>query len=119
MNWRDFFGLLAAFLGLIGALFLSKSLVVLRPKTILYLTTSHSNIDYSAEQVASLVSQKADATVGIIYILIAFSIQIVSVMFIADKGPSVMSRWMAFWVIVAIMSITTITFSFINISIYN
>jgi hypothetical protein len=117
MELHRFLSLLAALLGLIGAIFLSKGVLALTPKTMLHLTTPHSRTDYAPEQIRSLATQKADTSSGVIYVLLAFSIQAFSLIFVSNDILLVKSRWMGFWVAVAIVAIFTVVFSIMNIRI--
>lgn len=117
MGWHRFFSLLAASIGLIGAVFLSKGVVVLSSKVMLHLTSPYSRIAYAPEQIASMATQKADALIGVIYILLAFLIQVLSLIFVTGDSSFIKSRWMGFWIVFAVVSILTVLFSLINIKI--
>jgi len=54
--------------------FLAKGIVGLSPKGMLRLTSPYSRIAYGPEQIDSMVGQKADSLVGVIYIFLAFLI---------------------------------------------
>lgn len=117
MELHRFLSLLAALIGFIGAVFLAKGTLALTPKAMLDLTTPHSRFDCAPEQIFSLATQKADTMVGVIYIGAAFVIQIISLLF-ANSGKFVTeSRWVAFWIALAIVSLLTIIFSLANIRI--
>jgi len=119
MEWHRFLSLLAALFGLIGAIFLSKGVLALTPKAILYLTSpNYLTLDYASEQnIRSLATQKADTLCGVIYVLLAFLIQAFSLIFVSNDRPFVKSRWMGFWIAVTIIAIFTVVLSIINIRI--
>ena len=116
MEYPKFLSLLAASIGFVGALFLSKSVVALAPEMMLQLTSPYSRCAYAPEQIASMASQKADAVIGIVFILLAFAIQIFSTVFASESKKVFSSNWMGFWVAVAAVSVLTIVFSIYNSS---
>ena len=111
MEYSKFFSLLAAFIGFVGALFLSKSVIMLTPKIMVQLTSPNARWDYAPEQIESMAAQKADAVVGIIFVLLAFAIHVFSIIFAPDSKKIFSSHWMSFWVVAAIVSIITIGFT--------
>ena len=117
MGLQRFFSLLAASIGLIGAVFLSKGVVILSPKVMLHLTSPYSRYAYAPEQIASMATQKADALIGVVYIFLAFLIQVFSLIFVTGESSFIKSRWMGFWIVFTIVSILTVIFSLINIKI--
>ena len=114
MELNRFLSLLAAGIGLVGALFLSRAVVVLSPKVMLHLTTPYSRIAYAPEQVASMAAQKADAQIGVFCILLAFVIQVGSLIFVKENTAFTSTRWMGVWVAVAIVSVSAVFFSYLN-----
>lgn len=114
MEIQRFLSLLAALFGIIGAIFLSKGVLCLSPKDMVELTPPHSRMGYAPEQIASFASQKADTITGVVYILMAFLIQALSLLFFNASKFFFKSNWMGFWVAVAALSIITIVFSFAN-----
>ena len=117
MELHKFLSLLAAFSGLIGAVFLSKGVLALSPEAMLDLTPPHSRIGYSPEIIASLAAQKSDTLIGVMFIGIAFLVQIISLLFVNDEIHLFKSRWLGFWVVLAIISFVTIIFSLADIKI--
>lgn len=117
MELHRFLSLLAAFIGLVGAMFLSKGVLALTPKAMLDLTPPHSRIGYSPELIASLANQKADTIIGVIYIGGAFLIQVVSLISFGGQKSFTESRWMGFWMVLAIVSLVTVIFSLADIKI--
>lgn len=115
MSLRRFLSLLAACIGLFGAIFLAKGLIVLNPRAILHLTSPYARIAYAPEQISSMAGQKADALIGVIYISLAFLIQVCSLIFVDDKTNFIKTKWLGFWIVIAIVSVLTVIFSFINI----
>ena len=112
MELHRFLSLLAAFVGLVGAIFLSKGILASSHEHILKLTGPGSHWDYAPEQIDSLAKQKADTKIGVIYIILAFSIQVISLIFVTNQNISLIkTRWMLFWVILALISVLTICFS--------
>lgn len=114
MELHRFLSLLAALLGLVGAIFLSKSVLALTPKTMLHLTSPYAGWASAPEQNRSFATQKADTSSGVIYILLAFLIQTFSLIFVSNDILLVKSRWMGFWIAVAIITIFTVVFSIMN-----
>lgn len=114
MEISKFLSLLAACIGLVGALFLSKSVIMLAPKIMIQLTSPYARCDYAPEQIASMASQKADAVVGILLVLSAFAIQVLSILFAPESKKIFSSHWITFWVMAAIVSIITIGFTLCN-----
>ncbi len=79
MHLHRFLSLLAAFIGLIGAVFLAKGVLVLSSKDMLHSTTHYSAMGWPSKQIIfSMATQKADTSIGIAYIFLAFVIQVVS-----------------------------------------
>lgn len=118
MEWNRILSLFAASLGLVGAVFLAKGVLVLNPRDMLHLTSPYSRIDYAPEQIDSMATQKADILVGLIYIFLAFFIQVISLIFIADQACSfIKSRWMLFWIVSAMLLIMTIIFTLVDLKI--
>lgn len=111
METQKLFSLLAASIGLVGALFLTKSVVILTPKIMLQLTSPYSRVGYAPEQIASMAAQKADAVIGIVFVIIAFTIQVISLMFTSDDGVIINSRWLSIWIVLAVVSSMTIAFT--------
>jgi len=115
MEWNRILSLFAASFGLVGALFLAKGVLVLNPRDMLHLTSPYSRFDYAPEQINSMAIQKSDVLTGVIYILIAFFIQVISFIFITHQTCSfIKSKWMLFWIVFSIISITTIIFTIMN-----
>lgn len=119
MELHRFLSLLAACIGFVGAIFLSKGVLSLSPKAMLELTPPHARIAYAPEQIASLASQKADTLTGVLCILIAFSVQVISLLFFTGSGVFIRSRWITFWVALAIVSLLTIVFSLAGLKVRN
>jgi len=119
MELQRFLSLLAAFIGFIGAIFLAKGVLALSPKATLDLTTPHSRWGYAPEQIVSLATQKANTLIGVVFIVSAFLIQVVSLICFNGGKSVAESRWIAFWIALAIVSIVTVIFSFLNLKIRN
>lgn len=121
MEWNRFLSLLAALFGLIGAMFLSKGVLALTPKAILYLTSpNYQRIDYASEQnIRSLATQKADTVCGVFYVFLAFLIQVISLIFVRNNPFPIKSRWLVFWVAMAFVAIFTVVLSILNIRLQN
>ncbi len=117
MELHKFLSLLAAFSGLIGTVFLSKGVLALSPEAMLDLTPPHSLIGYSPEIIASLAAQKSDTLTGVMFIGIAFLVQIISLLSVNDEIYLFKSRWLGFWVVLAVISFVTIIFSLADIKI--
>ncbi|MDD5692189.1 MAG: hypothetical protein PHP10_03310 [Candidatus Omnitrophica bacterium] len=117
MGWQRFLSLISATIGLIGAIFLAKSFLALTPKEILYLTSPYSRMAFAPEQIASMSAQKADAIIGVFFILLAFTGQIFTLVFLNEVTPFVNSRWIGFWIAIVCTSVLTLIFSFIDLKI--
>lgn len=115
MGLHRFLSLLAAFIGLTGAVFLAKGILVLSPKDMLHSTTHYSAMGWpSKEIISSMAIQKADTLIGVTYIFLAFSIQVVSLVLVNGEIPFAVSRWTAVGMAFALASILTIIFYLIN-----
>jgi len=84
MELHKFLSLLAVCFGLVGSVFLAESIIFIRHKTMLYLTSPYSGWGYAKEQIDSLAAQKAWASVGIEIIFLAFLAQLGA--FIVEEG---------------------------------
>lgn len=84
MKLNRFLSLLAACIGLGGAMIMAWSFLLQTPETMLSLTSPYSRIDYAPEQIASLADQKADTLIGVLWILLAFLVEIVSLLFVKE-----------------------------------
>jgi len=85
MTLYRFLSLIAASIGFVGAVFMSKSLLYLTPERMLSQTTAESLIKYSPNQIKAITSQKAHAVSGATAIFIAFLIQCVTLILIDEK----------------------------------
>lgn len=117
MGLQKFISLVSAGIGLVGAIFLAKSFIALTPNELLHLASPYSRIAYAPEQIASMSAQKADAIIGIFFILLAFIGQICALVLVDETTLFVNSRWISFWISVACVSIFTVIFSFIDLKI--
>ena len=82
--------------------------VILKPKVLLHLTTPYARISYAPEQIESMSAQKADATIGVFCIIVAFFIQVVSLVFVQDDTYFFKTNWMGRRAAVAVVAIFTI-----------
>jgi len=117
MDLQKFLSLFACLMGFIGAIFLAKGVLALSPKAMLELTPPHARIGYAPEHIVSLATQKADTLIGVIYIGSAFVIQIISLLSSSRGKLITETRWMGFWIVLAIISLITIIFSLSNVKI--
>ena len=119
MEGARFLSLLAASIGFVGALFLSKGVVILDPKMMLQLTSPHSKRAYAPKQIASMASQKADAVIGIFCICGAFAIQVFSNIIPSESEKLFSSPLKGFWVAMVMVLILTIVCTLFNSSLRN
>jgi len=119
MEIQKFLSLLAALIGFVGALFLSKGVLSLSPKAMLELTSPYSRIGYAPEQIISFAKRKADTVMGVFYILIAFLLQIISIVFFSKSLFLFRSQWLGFWIALAIVATLTIISSFASSRVSN
>ena len=117
MELRRFLSLLAAFVGLIGAIFLSKGVLALSPEAMLALTPPYSRMGYAPEIIASMATQKSDTLTGVTLIGLAFLIQVISLLFVNDEMPFFKSRWLGFWVVLMVVSFLAMVFSLADMKI--
>jgi len=113
MELHKFLSLLAVYFGLVGSVFLAKSIIFIRHKTMLHLTSPYSRHDYAPEQIDSLAAQKAWASVGIKIIILAFLIQLVALIFVKDGTLFVKGRLGAYIVFATTAMILTTIFIFV------
>jgi hypothetical protein len=119
MGLQKFLSLLSAGIGLVGAIFLAKSFLGLTPNDILHLTSPYSKIAFAPEQISSMSVQKANAIIGIFFILSAFIGQICALVLVDESTTFVSSRWIGFWMAAVYVSVFTLLFSFINLKLSN
>ena len=86
MSLDRFISLLAASIGLIGAVFLCIGVLVLSDKEMVGGTFNYSPISWpSVEIISSLATQKVHAVIGIAYIVLAFLLHLVSLVFLKGE----------------------------------
>jgi hypothetical protein len=115
MELNKFLSLLAAFFGLIGSIFLAKGVLLQSPESILGLTSPHSRIGFAPEQIASMAGQKADALVGIFLIFLAFTTQLLVMIFISENIGFTKNRWIGTLLAVSTALVITIICFLANI----
>jgi len=108
MELNRFLSLLAAGIGFVGSIFLTKAILALSPKVMLRLTTPYSRIGYAPEQIASMAAQKAGVQTGVVCILLTFVIQVVSLIFVEENTAFTRTRWMGTCIAIAIVSVLTV-----------
>jgi len=113
MELHKFLSLLAVCFGLVGSVFLAGSIIFIRHKTMLHLTSPYSRYDYAKEQIDSLAAQKAWASVGIKIIILAFLIQLGALIFVKDGTLFVKSRLIGAFIAVATTTTLTTIFFFV------
>lgn len=118
MLFDKFFSLLAVCLGLCGSIFLVKSIIILNPKSMLNLTSPHSYIDYAPEQIKSFAMQKADALSGVLLILIAFFIQICSLIIFDESDRFIHSKLLSIITVIGITLFFAFIFYLLNRHLY-
>ena len=119
MELHKFLSLLAVCFGLVGSVFLAKGIIFIRHKTMLHLTSPYSRYDYAPEQIDSLAAQKAWASVGIKIIILAFSIQLVALIFVEHGTLFVKSRLIGACIVFATTAILTAIFIFVAMRLHS
>lgn len=76
MDLDRFLNLLASLFGAMGSIYVLKAVAKLSPNLIERLSTTY--FDFSVPQIDALTSQKADSIVGIVLILVALAIAVVT-----------------------------------------
>jgi len=93
MEMARFFGILSASIGFMGAFFLAIGVLVLSDKDMVHGTFHYSSWGWpSNEMISSMASQKGHTQTGVAYILTAFLLQIVCLIFLKDEVGFVKSR---------------------------
>ena len=105
MEVNSLINLLSACLGLSGAIFMANGIVGMKPSDMLRLTAPYSRMAYAPEQIESMASQKADIFTGVLFILIAFLIQVVSIVLIPNEVKFGATKWVG---ILLVLTITVI-----------
>ena len=86
MSLDRFLSLSAASIGLIGAVFLCIGVLVVSDKDMIRGTFNYSPLGWpSVEIISSMATQKGHTQIGVAYILIAFLLQAVSLVFLKDE----------------------------------
>ena len=120
MGLNRFLSLLAASMGLIGAVFLAKGVLIQSAEDMINSTTHYSACAWPSKKIISSMSiQKADTVTGIVYIFIAFLIQLVSLIFLKGEIIFIKKWWMSIGIAFILIFILTITFYLINNGIRN
>lgn len=92
MEFTDALSLLAALFGLLGAIFLVKSVALINPKGILALMVMYQDIAGSPEHISSMATQKADAQIGLVFVFSAFLFQIISLAIVPESAALPIAR---------------------------
>ncbi len=93
MNIDKFFNILSVSIGSIGALFLAIGVLVSSDKDMVHGTFNYSSMGWpSNEIISSMAIQKGHTQIGVTYILIAFLLQVVCLVFLKDEVGFVKSR---------------------------
>jgi len=93
MNIDRFLNILSASIGSMGALFLAIGVLVLSDKDMVHGTFNYSPMGWpSNEIISSMAIQKGHTQIGVTYILIAFLLQVVCLIFLKDEVGFVKSR---------------------------
>jgi len=87
MALHKFLSLLAVVMGFVGAVFLAKGILVLRPKDMLETTTHYSAMGWPSKQIiSSMAVQKADTLIGFVCMFLALLIQVVAILVNKEIG---------------------------------
>jgi hypothetical protein len=79
MDWDKFLNLLATILGALGAIFVMQSIATMSPELMLRQTQTHW--DFSSSQIEAIASQKAENRAGIVFVLLAFILAFLTILF--------------------------------------
>jgi hypothetical protein len=79
MDWSKFLNLLATILGALGAIFVMQSIATMSPELMLRQTQTHW--DFSSSQIEAIASQKAENRAGIVFVLLAFILAFLTILF--------------------------------------
>jgi hypothetical protein len=89
---------------------MANGIVGMKPRDMLRLTAPYSRIAYAPEQIESMSCQKADIFTGVLFILIAFLIQVVGIILIPNEVKFGNTKWVA----VLLVLIVTLILIFIG-----
>jgi len=88
-----FFSILSASIGSTGALFLAIGVLILSDKNMVHGTFNYSPTGWpSNEIISSMAMQKGHTQIGVTYILIAFLLQVVCLIFLKEEVGFIKSR---------------------------
>jgi hypothetical protein len=79
MDWSKFLNLLATILGALGAIFVMQSIATMSPE--LMLRQGQTHWDFSSSQIEAIASQKAENRAGIVFVLLAFILAFLTILF--------------------------------------
>lgn len=114
MKLQTFLSLVSAMIGLIGVVFVSQG-ALLKPIDMIRSTTHFSAMAWpSNEIISSLASQKHNTLIGVVYVMIAFAIQVVSLMLIDENVVFLNKRIFAIVLACAFVLILAIILTVIN-----
>lgn len=119
MGLYRFFSLLAVFMGFGGSVFLAKGIIGLSPKAMLHSSSRYGAYAFHTAEIKSMSKNKANTLVGIIYILIAFLIQLIAIIFVENEIATFKTRWAGFWCGFFMFCFLSIIFYLLNINIYH
>lgn len=115
MELHRFISLLAASVGLIGAIFLSIGVLILSDKDMVHSTYHYSAMGWPSKQiVSSMATQKAHTIVGVIFIISAFSIQVISLIFLSEDIPFVKSPVIGVGITAVLLFVLTVVFFLVD-----
>jgi len=84
---------------------MANGIVGMKPRDMLRLTAPYSRMAYAPEQIESMASQKADIFSGVLFILIAFLIQIVGIVLIPNDAKVGITKWVGVLLVLIVTSI--------------
>ena len=91
--------------GVAGVLMVSKAVYV-RPQEILKTTYHYGHIGWvSNETISSIAKPKADVSISVVAVILAFMIRFVSLIFVDTKSPFVDSKFQDILLAVALVSV--------------
>lgn len=93
MDLDKFLNLLATIFGALGAIYVMLSILAMSPELMLRQTETYW--DFSVPQIEALASQKAENTVGFMFVGIAFVLAIITIAFVPDGVRVFESKWLA------------------------
>jgi len=114
MELHRFLSLLATLIGLIGAAFVAKGIVILSPEEMIRSTTHYSAMAWPSKRIiTSMSTDQADTLVGFIFVFLACLIQAIAI-FVNEEVPFCKSSARSVMVAFVFVLVLIIMFYFVN-----